>query len=640
MSYLVLARKARPQRFEEVVGQRAVVRTLQNALRQNRVPHALIFSGIRGTGKTTLARIMAKALNCEQGPTDEPCGECNACREIMAGSSVDLHEVDGASNRGIQEIRELKENIRFMPTTARFKIIIIDEVHMLTTEAFNALLKTLEEPPDHVYFMFATTELHRVPVTILSRCQRYELKRVGHRELQEHFARLAGQEGVNIEPAALNLVVREAGGSVRDGLSLLDQVFSYCGTEVSAADVVEVLGLVGHEVIASLGTALLEADLGRALDSLEQVYTYGMDLKRFINELLTWFRGLVVCRVSRQPGQLLDLPADELQEMMEIAGRYSAQTIFAMFNLLLESLEKVTWSPQPRLALELAFIRAVQVGDVVAVPDLLARLDKVLAGVPAESLVAAAGRPAPAQRTSDGPAPAVTAGSIMEPPAQPVAVPQEKAQVVAVRDGMPAQEEERQDPPAAAKGPDHGRTGVPAAGGKSGPQEEGGPGKAGRKSGAGEPGAVRSEKRAAGKKDVRKHWDEFLAYVRERKPWMAAALGRAASVSRKGDGLVIEYDDAADCRLLKNRENIRPLTEFALDFFQESLTVKFHVPDSLACEIDPENGTSPREERRALANDPLVLAALEIFNGQVGDIRVGPRFRQPMPAGDDEQGSG
>jgi len=191
VSYLVLARKSRPRTFDEVIGQKAVVRTLQNALSQNRVPHALIFSGVRGVGKTTLARIMAKALNCEQGPTATPCNQCRSCREIMSGISVDLHEVDGASNRGIQEIRELKEQIRFMPTGSRFKIIIIDEVHMLTPEAFNALLKTIEEPPEHVYFMFATTEMHRVPVTILSRCQRYELKRVGSRDLTAHFSAIA-----------------------------------------------------------------------------------------------------------------------------------------------------------------------------------------------------------------------------------------------------------------------------------------------------------------------------------------------------------------------------------------------------------------------------------------------------------------
>ncbi|RWX44922.1 DNA polymerase-3 subunit gamma/tau [Candidatus Electrothrix aarhusensis] len=390
MSYLVLARKSRPQTFAQVVGQKPIVRTLQNGLLQTRVPHALIFSGVRGTGKTTLARIMAKAINCEQGPPPEPCNECRSCKEIMAGSSVDLHEVDGASNRGIQEIRELKENIRFMPTSSKFKIIIIDEVHMLTTEAFNALLKTLEEPPEHVYFMFATTELHKVPVTILSRCQRYELKRVVHAELAAHFASLAQQEGISIDEAALNMVVREAGGSVRDGLSLLDQVFSYCGENVTGEEVADVLGLVSHEVIADLARALLAKDLSAALNNLDKVYSYGMDIKRFINELLAWFRSLVVCSVSQDPARLLDLPADELALLQEVVAAYSSQTLFMMFNLLLEGLEKAAFSARPRFAVEMTFIRAVQVDDVVPVTDLLTRLDDVLAGValPQQQVVA------------------------------------------------------------------------------------------------------------------------------------------------------------------------------------------------------------------------------------------------------------
>ena len=322
MSYLVLARKARPRNFSEVVGQKPVVRTLQNALAQDRVAHAMIFSGVRGVGKTTLARIMAKALNCEDRNGAEPCNRCRSCLEINGGSSVDLVEIDGASNRGIQEIRELKENIRFMPTASRFKIIIIDEVHMLTTEAFNALLKTLEEPPRHVFFMFATTELHKVPVTILSRCQRYELKRIDSRELTEHFSALARSENVEIEPAALALIVREAAGSVRDGLSLLDQVFSYCGSKVTAADLTDILGLVSHRVVADIVSALLAGNLDEALGQLDQIYEFGMDVKRFINDLLAWCRALVICRVSRNPERLVDLPEEQMASLKECAARY------------------------------------------------------------------------------------------------------------------------------------------------------------------------------------------------------------------------------------------------------------------------------------------------------------------------------
>ena len=605
MSYLVLARKSRPQTFAEVVGQQAVVRTLQNALRQNRVPHALIFSGVRGTGKTTLARIMAKALNCEQGPSPEPCNVCRSCMEIKAGSSVDLHEVDGASNRGIQEIRELKENIRFMPTSSRFKIIIIDEVHMLTTEAFNALLKTLEEPPEHVYFMFATTELHKVPVTILSRCQRYELKRVSHKELYDHFASLAAKEGVIIDEAALNMVVREAGGSVRDGLSLLDQIFSYCGDTVTGSEVVDVLGLVSHQVIADLAEALLAGDLAAALAGLDEVYRYGMDLKRFINELLSWFRGLVICSVSKQPEQLLDLPGDELDALLKTAAAHSSQSLSLMFHLLMDGLEKAAYSARPRFAVEMVFIKAVQAGEVVPVTDLLGRLDDVLAGVtlpqeveqPVQQQPVRNIKPATVEDTNlvsaDKPGSSVEEKkkipdpeSDPAPQAEEIPLPQEPAVMPQLDDESVEEKKE-------------GRSAIP-------------------------------------KKDVRVHWPEFVEYVRDRLKWMAATLQRASSVKFKDGQLIIVYDDSIDCRILKSKENMIPLTEFAMDFFQESLQVKFEVPNSLGCETDPESGAALQNERQALANDPLVLTACEIFNGQVGDIRVGPRFRKSLTAEPDQ----
>ena len=607
MSYLVLARKSRPGSFAEVVGQQTVVRTLQNALTRNRVPHGLIFSGIRGTGKTTLARIMAKALNCEQGPTPTPCNSCRSCLDITAGNSVDLHEIDGASNRGIQEIRDLKEKIRFMPTSARFKIIIIDEVHMLTSEAFNALLKTLEEPPEHVYFMFATTELHKVPVTILSRCQRYELQRVGHRDLAAHFTRLAAAEGITIEAAAIDLIVREASGSVRDGLSLLDQVFSYCGDEVKADEVAEVLGLVSHQVIGDLSVALLGGDIARAMDLLVRVYDYGMNIKRFSNELLSWFRSLILCSLSKNPEKYLDLPEEDLSRLSAIASDYTLQTLSSMFKILLEGLEKANYSSQPRLAIELAFIQAVQVGDVQPVTELLSRLDDVLAGVPLAELVRApvgSGEkktvvPARAKETQAKTHPVGAAVRQEENPAP--------ADVPVTTPGPPPESieeapEKKEQPTFQQQPPDPG-----VDSGEQSPAEP-----------------------AVGQRDIRQHWPEFIEYVRDRKLWMAAALQRAAAVDLKGEKLIIEYDDSIDCTLLKNREHITLLTEFALDFFQQTFTISFKVPEAGSCEVDPNGAVSPKEERKALARDPLVLTALEVFNGQVGDIRVGPRFRTAL----------
>jgi DNA polymerase-3 subunit gamma/tau len=558
---------------------------------------------------------MAKALNCEERSGAEPCNRCHSCLEINGGSSVDLVEIDGASNRGIQEIRELKENIRFMPASSRFKIIIIDEVHMLTTEAFNALLKTLEEPPRHVFFMFATTELHKVPVTILSRCQRYELKRIDSHELTEHFSGLARTEGVEIEPAALALIVREAAGSVRDGLSLLDQVFSYCGNKVTAADLTDILGLVSHRVVADIVTALLAGNLDEALGQLDQIYEFGMDVKRFSNDLLAWCRALVICRVSRNPERLIDLPEEQMASLQECAGQHSPATLMLLFNLLLEQLEKAGYSAQPRFALEMAFIKAVQVREVVPVTSLLARFDRILAAV------------------GSAPAADVLPGS--EPPGR-----EAQPQVSESREAVPPEKKSPEELLSSPSAPRDAAEKI-AEGSPPGGSAAGRPAAAETAADAtAQPeGPQRSHRDASGK-TVRHHWNEFVGYVRERKEWMASALRQAGEVEVKGDELVVHFLNPADCRLLKNRENITLLTEFALDFFQENYRINFVLPDSDACAVDPIKGITPQQERQALANDSLVLTAVDIFNGEVGDIRVGPRYRTPIIEAELEERNG
>ncbi len=611
MSYLVLARKSRPTRFSEVVGQKAVVRTLQNALAQNRVAHAMIFSGVRGVGKTTLARIMAKALNCEQIVSQiEPCDQCRSCLEIKAGSSVDLIEIDGASNRGIQEIRELKENIRFMPSGSRYKIIIIDEVHMLTTEAFNALLKTLEEPPEHVYFMFATTEMHRVPVTILSRCQRYELKRIASSELADHFKTITTTENVEMDQTALNIIVREAGGSVRDGLSLLDQVFSYCGNTVSGKDVTEMLGLMSQESISSIAEALLSGNIDDALGQLDKMYDYGLDLKRFINDLLSWFRALVICSVSTHPDGLLDFPEDVIAELKRTSSGQSVRTLTMMFNTLMENLEKAGFSSQPRFAVEMAFIKAVHTREVIPVAKLLGRLDelveadspdtdkskkKTLTEHPVEVIIEEQGETGELKIEVGE----ETLAYKSEPEDAPQSDSLEQPVNLQVDDVSTSALAENIEIATPNENDIDGQSGGPS-----------------------DTGTLN--------KNVRQHWTEFIDYVQDRKPWMASALQLASVVNLEGDQLLIKYTNASECGLLKNRENITPLTEFAMDFFQENFTIRFVLPDAKQCEIDPVNGKSPQQERQALASDALVLTAVDIFNGEVGDIRVGPRFRKPM----------
>lgn len=604
MSYLVLARKSRPQTFSQVVGQRPVVKTLQNSLLRNRVAHAILFSGVRGVGKTTLARIMAKALNCLADIANRPCNECVSCREITRGSSLDLHEIDGASNRGIQEIRELKEKIRFLPTSARYKIIIIDEVHMLTSEAFNALLKTLEEPPAHVHFMFATTEIHKIPVTILSRCQQYELKRISATELYNHFNQLTQAEGYDIEPAALSLIVREAGGSVRDGLSLLDQMFSFGEKTITSADVVEILGLVNREVLLRLTRALLDGKRSEVFLTLDEIFNYGMDIKRFLEDLMDHFRTLLICKID-DCRAIINMPDEELAEFVELAKAYTHEALHQKLTLLMGVAEELKLSTQPRLTLETSFLKIVEAGNVVAVSSLLGRIEELLAAgsnTPPPSSPASEKTEQPAQKkncsslthdtdtvketgTEKGHAsPTATAESIT-----PVAV-----------DPCPPPVPENEN--VSSEGPDN----------KHDPDME---------------DPDQRVELHSHEKDVRRNWLDFIAYVKDRKLWMAQDLQRADSIKQDIPGeLHLTYEDHANCSLLRHKENHQLLTEFALDFFQKPLKVRFILPN--ADEPTSANGTeTPHRKRQQLANDPLVVMAAEVFNGQVGDIRIGPRSR-------------
>ncbi len=589
MSYLVLARKWRPQAFADVAGQQAVVRTLQNALKRNRVAHAMLFSGVRGVGKTTLARLMAKALNCQQGEPEVPCNECDSCKEIMAGSAIDLTEIDGASNRGIQEIRELKENIRFFPTKSKYKIIIIDEVHMLTTEAFNALLKTLEEPPAHVYFMFATTELHKIPITILSRCQRYELKRVAFNELNAFFAKIAAQEEVNISERALSMIAREAEGSVRDGLSLLDQIFSFGGETISDEDVVQVLGLVDRSVFENLARALLAGDLAGCLDIFDKAYSVGIDLKRFAHDLLTYFRSLLIVKTAKEPGTLLDVSDQELVTLKEIADGTSQESLYQFFHLLMKGVGEMQYAARPRMVLEMAFMRASQAGELVPMTSLLGKVDQLLAGVVPEELAAPVAVPAPAQ-------PLPTPQS---PPAVTPEVPAEKKTVESAATPEPVEYSIPEEPPAPAL---------------SEPEPELEP----------EPVVVTP---AVASREVRKNWDGFISYVKDRKPWMSHVLRLCSSAREEGMELVLRFDDLSDCKVLQDQDNHKLLTEFAQDFFQHDFKVVLNVRGNATEGGDEEDGESPLDERRALANDPLVQVATEIFSARVDSIRTGPRSR-------------
>lgn len=401
MTYQVLARKWRPQVFEDVIGQEHVAQTLMNAIKTDRLAHAYLFSGPRGVGKTSVARIFAKAINCEQGEAGVPCNQCRSCMEITDGSSVDVQEIDGASNRGIDEIRDLRESIKYMPSSSKYRIYVIDEVHMLTLPAFNALLKTLEEPPAHVKFIFATTEPHKVPVTILSRCQRYDFKRIPAADIVAHLKKIAADEGIDIAVSGLGIIAREAEGSMRDAQSLMDQVISFSGQTVRDKDITDTLGIIDRDIIFESSAAILQKAPDRCLEIVEKIYNYGYDIKEFYRALMQQFRNLLIRLIAPQHDliDVSDTDKDEIKRQAEMAGE---EKLHLLLNFLINREEDLRFTSHPRLVLETTMVKLCSLGDILSFEELLKRmaaLEERLAGAP-PSAVKASG-PAGPERLSD-----------------------------------------------------------------------------------------------------------------------------------------------------------------------------------------------------------------------------------------------
>jgi len=374
MTYKVIARKYRPQTFSEIVGQQHVTRTLANAINSNRVAHAYIFSGVRGVGKTTSARILAKALNCVKGPTAEPDGTCDSCREISAGTSLDVLEIDAASNRGIDQIRELREMVRYAPASSRYKVVILDEAHQLTDEASNALLKTLEEPPERVVFILATTRAEDLVETIKSRAQLFQFRALSFKEIAEEIERIAREEKLTIEPGAVAVLARAAEGSLRDGLSLLEQAIAYSGEAITDAQVRELLGVVAESVLDALVEAISEQSAEMALSLVHRLIGDGQNLQHFCREAIRHFRNLLVARVCGADSELVAAPVDERPRLAEQAARFSEEDLTRFFNTLLATDAELRRAPDPRLHLELGLLKLINARR-------LAPLEEVLAGL-------------------------------------------------------------------------------------------------------------------------------------------------------------------------------------------------------------------------------------------------------------------
>jgi len=429
-SYIVFALKYRPKTFEEMIGQNAVVQTLQNAIKARRVAQAYLFSGMRGVGKTTAARILAKALNCKDGPSPVPCNVCDFCKEINEDRSIDVLEIDGASNRGIDDIRALREAVKYKAMRGRYKIIIIDEVHQVTGPAFNALLKTLEEPPDNTIFIFATTEFHKVPATIVSRCQHFEFKKVAQGKIINRLQMIATKEKLTISPFGLDLIAKASEGSIRDALSLLDQAVAFCGDTVTDDELREILGTINTDLLFEFSAAIFEENAGRIFSLVEKVMDSGYDLRPFYKELVQHFRNLLLVSTIEAPGDLLFATADELARLKDESRKVSSEDLLRYLQALQNAEPALRFASNPQTLFETALVKLchfrklVDLGELIqgdmsfkkAGTPVLPERPKTVSGQPSSLPSAAFPSPKPVERI-----PLSIKPKPLEPPPPPVA---------------------------------------------------------------------------------------------------------------------------------------------------------------------------------------------------------------------------
>ena len=595
MSYQVIARKWRPQRFSEVVGQQHVTATLENAIKNNRVAHAYIFSGARGVGKTTTARILAKALNCAKGPTVEPCNECDSCREIAAGTSLDVIEVDAASNRGIDQIRELREMVRYAPASSRYKVVILDEAHMLTDEASNALLKTLEEPPDKVIFVLATTQPEDLLETIRSRAQHFHFRALTFSEIVGALERIAQKEGLSIDSGALAVLARAAEGSLRDALSLLEQARAYCGETITDPQVRELLGVVPEELLDQLVEAVQARSAERVLALVHTFLAEGRNLQHFCREAIRHFRNLLIARVCGADSDLIAAPPDQRLRLASAAEAFTEEDLTRYFQILLVTDDDLRRKPDPRLHLEMGLLRLVNAARLAPLEELLAELNSDAGAKrpasPAPSrgaaAAAAAGAAAPQPsfpgRAAATPAPVPTAGVAAPHPAAPAA----KMETVPV-DSAPARTETSARVPVPASPPS---IVAAAAGAFSGLEEA----------------QVQAIKAAI--LSQQKFLGELVEHVTR---W---------ELEGSEMRLIFPTESRALAEMLQARDPMEKLRTISSQVVGQPLRVCVRLEAVPAMGVAGKAMRSSPELRARFEEDPIVRAMLERFGGRISEVK-------------------